>query len=87
MLKGFAISLGLNAKQESDIAYRKTPIGFLHRLVWIHVPSGLLTLDNYATGGRLSHGLQRAGNYLMNEAHPLVLVGGYLLPWTRLTCF
>lgn len=54
--------------------YRKTPIGFLNRLLWIHLPNTLTNTDRRITGGRLTSSLAYTGNYLLNEKHPLVLV-------------
>ncbi|RDI85972.1 Intermediate cleaving peptidase 55 [Venturia inaequalis] len=48
--------------------FRNTPIGFLHRVVWIHVPRICGSLDSYLTGGRLS----RTGTYLLYEKHYVV---------------
>ena len=53
---------------------RKTPVGFLHRLICNTLPAGLGKLDAVLTGGRLAPASRRLGNYLMNENHPLVLV-------------
>lgn len=53
---------------------RKTPISFLHRLLWYHVPNAFGAVDERLTGRRVSRSLARTGNYLMNEKHPLVLV-------------
>ena len=53
---------------------RKTPIGFLHRLLWITIPAFSRQADVHLTGGRLGPALQRLGHYLMDENHPLVLV-------------
>jgi len=55
-------------------SFRKTPVGFLNRLIWIKIPGSLYFLDHLATGGRCTWGLQRSGHYLMNENHPLVLI-------------
>ncbi|OKL56238.1 Palmitoyltransferase swf1 [Talaromyces atroroseus] len=33
--------------------FRKTPIGFLHRLLWIYIPHGISRLDMLLLGGRL----------------------------------
>lgn len=53
---------------------RKTPIGLLNRLICNTLPTGLWKLDAALTGGRLAPAFRRAGIYLMNENHPLVLV-------------
>ncbi|KAG6002500.1 hypothetical protein E4U43_001105 [Claviceps pusilla] len=77
-------------------ALRRTPIGFLHRLIWIHIPNALLSIDNKLTSGTLSSSVSRFGHFLMHDRHPsiviffiVLMVGGeYLyLPavWHRLT--
>ena len=53
---------------------RKTPIGVLHRLLWIAIPAFFRQADVRLSGGRLGPALQRLGHYLMDENHPLVLV-------------
>lgn len=53
---------------------RKTPVGFLHRLLWIKIPAFFRQADVRLTGGRLGPALQRLDHYLMDENHPLVLV-------------
>jgi palmitoyltransferase ZDHHC4 len=58
----------------SNLARRRTPIGFLHRLLWVYLPNGLSAVDQRLTGRRITRSLARTGNYLMNEKHPLVLV-------------
>lgn len=40
-------------------ALRKTPIGWLQRVLCIHAPKGLKSLDGYATGGRITSKSQR----------------------------
>lgn len=60
--------------QSSANMDRKTPIGFLHRLLWIHIPHGLARLDLLLLGGRLVPCCQRFGRYIAYENHPLVLV-------------
>lgn len=49
-------------------------MAFLYRLLWKHIPQAFGILDERLTGRRLSRSLARTGHYLMNEAHPLVLV-------------
>lgn len=56
------------------MCFRRTPIGLLHRIIWIHIPNVFRALDVRLTGGRLSRWLKRTGDHLMNEKHPLVLV-------------
>ncbi|KAL4978635.1 hypothetical protein BDW66DRAFT_164393 [Aspergillus desertorum] len=54
--------------------FRKTPIGLLHRVIWIHIPSGISYLDAQLLGGRILRSWSRAGNYIFYENHPLVLI-------------
>lgn len=54
---------------------RRGPIGALHRLIWANIPGYLRVFDARFTGGRLGPFLLRSGHYLMDENHPLVLVG------------
>ncbi|KAF2729537.1 palmitoyltransferase swf1, partial [Polyplosphaeria fusca] len=54
--------------------FRNTPIGFLHRLLVIHIPSSLRRLDILVTNGRITNGSSRLGHYLMYEKHPVVLI-------------
>lgn len=56
-------------------ALRRTPVGWLHRLLRIHIPSALSKLDQGLTGGRLSNAGRRLGNYLIYRKNPVVLVG------------
>ncbi|KAF2117161.1 palmitoyltransferase swf1 [Lophiotrema nucula] len=55
-------------------AFRNTPVGFLHRLIVIHIPSALRRLDARLTNGRITNGGSRLGHYLMYEKHPVVLI-------------
>src|SRR6266480_2541739 len=55
-------------------SFRNTPIGFLHRVLWIHTPNLLRNLDVLVTGGRTFRALKKSGHYLFNRKHPLVLV-------------
>ncbi len=52
-----------------------TPIGHLYRLLWIHIPHHLRLFDAWLTQGRLTRSFWRFSQYLMNERHPLVMVG------------
>ncbi|PTU24374.1 hypothetical protein P175DRAFT_0449809 [Aspergillus ochraceoroseus IBT 24754] len=54
--------------------FRKTPIGLLHRTIWIYIPNGISYLDFRLFGGRFSRCWGRAGNYIVHENHPLVLI-------------
>jgi len=53
---------------------RKTPIGYLHRLLRHRLTASILFLDLKLTSGTLTPRLQRCGHYLINEKHPLVLI-------------
>ncbi|KAJ9640474.1 palmitoyltransferase swf1 [Coniosporium tulheliwenetii] len=55
-------------------ALRNTPIGFLHRVLWIHIPKSARRLDARLTGGRLSSSGARLSHYLLYEKHPLVII-------------
>ncbi|ETI27974.1 hypothetical protein G647_00423 [Cladophialophora carrionii CBS 160.54] len=55
-------------------AFRRTPIAFLHRLLWVYIPHALGQVDERLTGRRITRSLARTGDYLMNEKHPLVLI-------------
>ncbi|KLJ11365.1 hypothetical protein EMPG_13362 [Blastomyces silverae] len=55
-------------------ALRKTPIGLLHRIIWIHFPKFLRLVDGALFGGRVSRWGSRSGNYLLYENHPVVLI-------------
>ncbi|KAF2802392.1 zf-DHHC-domain-containing protein, partial [Mytilinidion resinicola] len=55
-------------------ALRNTPIGFLHRLLIIHLPNGMRNVDLYLTNGRITNGSSRLGHYLMHEKHPVVVI-------------
>jgi len=54
--------------------HRNTPIGFLHRLVWVSTPRALRYVDDRITGGAISPATARLGHHLMYEKHNIVLV-------------
>ncbi|KAJ6161169.1 hypothetical protein N7470_004565 [Penicillium chermesinum] len=54
--------------------FRKTPISFLHRLVWVYFPNGVAAIDSRLLGGRLVRAWTRSGSYIWNDNHPLVLI-------------
>ncbi|KAK4128081.1 zf-DHHC-domain-containing protein [Parathielavia appendiculata] len=77
-------------------ALRRTPIAWLHRLIWVHLPNGAVSLDERLTGRRVTSSCTRFFNYMMYDRHPTVLifflillVGGeyFYLPtaWPQLT--
>ena len=53
---------------------RNTPIGALHRVMWIHIPGGFQKIDRKLTDGRLSAWVGRLAHTLWNDRHPLVMV-------------
>ncbi|KZZ93968.1 hypothetical protein AAP_02061 [Ascosphaera apis ARSEF 7405] len=55
-------------------ALRKTPVGFLHRVLVHSLPNGLYAIDRALFGGHIKLRLKKTSNYLMKENHPLVLV-------------
>ncbi|KAL4804510.1 essential cytoplasmic protein Ctr86 [Aspergillus unguis] len=54
--------------------FRKTPIGILHRIIWIHIPDGVIYIDSRLFGGRIFKFWSRVGNYVFFENHPIVLI-------------
>lgn len=54
-------------------ALRRTPIGWLQRLLCLHIPSGMRSLDQRATGGAITIKSKRLGQYLFYEKNPIVL--------------
>ncbi|KAJ9290604.1 hypothetical protein DTO021C3_1869 [Paecilomyces variotii] len=55
-------------------ALKKTPIGFLYKIIWVYLPSGIAYVDSSLLGGRLLRFWRRSGRYLLRENHPLVLI-------------
>ncbi|KAJ5168676.1 uncharacterized protein N7482_004270 [Penicillium canariense] len=55
-------------------AFRKTPIAFLYRLLWVYLPNGIAYLDSHLLGGWLVRAWSRSGRYVLHENHPLVLI-------------
>ncbi|PGH17374.1 hypothetical protein AJ80_04829 [Polytolypa hystricis UAMH7299] len=55
-------------------ALRKTPIGLIYRIIWIHIPNFLGFLDTRLFGGLFVRGWNRTGRYLLHENHALVLI-------------
>lgn len=64
--------------EEILIFGRNTPIGALHRVIWVHIPNALAGLDRLVTGGRLVPSFSRLGNYVLYSKHPIVLVRSLL---------
>ncbi|KAF3388525.1 Palmitoyltransferase swf1 [Penicillium rolfsii] len=54
--------------------FRKTPIAFLYRLLWVYLPNGIAFVDSRLLGGRLVRAWSRSGSYILRENHPLVLL-------------
>ena len=54
--------------------FRKTPIGFLHRMLLQHLPRGLMRMDEIITGKRLTNTVMRCYRYLMHDRHPVVMI-------------
>ncbi|KAH9988232.1 zf-DHHC-domain-containing protein [Xylariaceae sp. FL0662B] len=55
-------------------ALRRTPIAWIHRAIWVSIPSGILALDERLTSGRLTASLARFARAFMYDRHPTVLV-------------
>lgn len=56
------------------ICLRNTPIGALHRVIWIHIPSSFRSLDQRISRGRLSAWTLKTAHTLWNDRHPIVMV-------------
>lgn len=54
--------------------FRRTPIGWLHKLLLQYIPNALMKLDEIVTGRRVTRTTTRLYNYLMHDRHPVVLV-------------
>ena len=55
-------------------ALRKTPIGWLQRVLCLHIPNGMRAVDRKATGGMITLRSHRVGRYLFYEKNSVVLV-------------
>lgn len=53
---------------------RHTPIGALHRTIWIHIPKFVTAVDQRLTGGRITGGLSRGVNRMLYDRHPTVVI-------------
>ncbi|KAK4172773.1 putative palmitoyltransferase [Triangularia setosa] len=60
-------------------ALRGTPISWLHKVIWVHFPNLLKSVDRRITGGRIAPACTRFGNYMMYDRHPSVLIFFLLL--------
>jgi palmitoyltransferase len=56
------------------ILRRNTPIGGLHRVIWLHIPSGFRAVDQKVTQGRLSAWIMKVAHTLWNDRHPVIMV-------------
>jgi hypothetical protein len=54
--------------------FRRTPIGFAHRAIWVYIPKILGKIDAVLTGGRLGWYVIGGWNRLLYGKHPVVLV-------------
>lgn len=55
-------------------AFRKTPIGWTHRLLMVHTPNALIRIDGVLTGGRITKNALSLYDYLMHDRHPVVMI-------------
>ncbi|KAM0820088.1 putative DHHC palmitoyltransferase-domain-containing protein [Seiridium cardinale] len=60
-------------------ALRHTPIAWLHKLIMVHTPNGIIGLDRRFTGGRATSALGRFTHTFMYGRHPTVLIFFFLL--------
>ncbi|KAI0120636.1 DHHC zinc finger domain-containing protein [Xylariales sp. AK1849] len=60
-------------------AFRHTPISWLYRALMVHIPTGILALDQRFTSGRATACLSRFGQAAMYGRHPTVLIFFFLL--------
>ncbi|KAB8293885.1 hypothetical protein EYC80_009362 [Monilinia laxa] len=54
-------------------ALRNTPIGSLHRVIWVHIPRAFRAADKKLTNGRLSASVGKLAHTLWNDRHPVVM--------------
>lgn len=54
--------------------FRRTPIGWTHRLLLHYIPQALIGLDSAITGQRITRSVTRAYSYLMYDRHPVVMI-------------
>ncbi|KAK4212755.1 Palmitoyltransferase SWF1 [Rhypophila decipiens] len=60
-------------------ALRRTPIAWLHKLIWVYLPNGVYALDERLTGGRATNSCSRFANFIMYDQHPTILIFFILL--------
>ena len=56
-------------------ALRRTPIGWLQRVLCLYIPNSLRRLDNNVTNGQMIQISQSWVHYLFYQRNPIVLVG------------
>lgn len=59
-------------------ALRRTPIGWLYRVLCLHGPNALKAIDRCTTGGRVTSRGKSLFHYLFYQKHPIILVGNSL---------
>lgn len=59
--------------------FRRTPIGWTHRLFLHYIPNALIRVDDMLTGRRITRTTSRLYNYLMHDRHPVVMITFVLL--------
>ncbi|KAL2128626.1 hypothetical protein VTI74DRAFT_8927 [Chaetomium olivicolor] len=55
-------------------ALRHTPIAWLHKLLWIHLPNAIVSVDQRLSNGRVTSSCKRFGNYILYDRHPTILI-------------
>ncbi|KAF3072243.1 hypothetical protein CFAM422_005642 [Trichoderma lentiforme] len=55
-------------------ALRKTPIAWLYKLIWIHFPDLVSSIDQTLTGGRVTGSMSWIYNRLMYDRHPTIVI-------------
>ncbi|KAL6902722.1 DHHC palmitoyltransferase domain-containing protein [Trichoderma evansii] len=55
-------------------ALRKTPIAWLYRLIWVHFPNLVTSIDQKLTSGRVTGSLVWLFNRLMYDRHPTIVI-------------
>lgn len=62
---------------------RNTPLGAMHRGLWIHLPSGFRRVDQRVTNGQVSAWVGRTAHHLWNDRHPVIMVRVDLPFWSN----
>ncbi|TQS33627.1 hypothetical protein Golomagni_06018, partial [Golovinomyces magnicellulatus] len=68
-----ASSYGTAANSCQSIS-RRTPIGALHRLLWIHIPKAIVAADQQLTSGKVTGALAKTFDVLMHDRHPTIVI-------------